>query len=122
MAALAKLIIAIFVTLTINSTNVYEFVEANSKLTEKYASNYALKDPKERAFEILKIKCNVCHRKRNKRHVFTLENMSPMANDIYKQVFIKKRMPKGKKIKLAYDEYQDLLTWVSSNKNKEQWN
>lgn len=75
------------------------------------------KDPtKQRAFSILTNKCNVCHMNRNRRRVFTLENMNTWANDINKQVFIKKRMPKGKKIKLTSKEYQDLLTWISSTK------
>lgn len=75
------------------------------------------KDPnKQRAFSILTNKCNVCHKNRNRKRVFTEENMTPWADDVYKQVFIKKRMPKGKKIKLTSQEYQDLLTWISSTK------
>lgn len=69
-----------------------------------------------RAYKILSNKCNVCHEKRNRRRVFSKENMTPWANDVYKQVFIKKRMPKGKKIKLTNEEYQELLTWISSTK------
>ena len=65
---------------------------------------------------------NVCHQKRNKRRVFTLENMTKWSNDINKQVFIKKRMPKGKKIKLTSQEYQDLLTWISSTQNNQNRN
>jgi uncharacterized membrane protein len=42
--------------------------------------------------------------------------MDTWANDIYKQVFVKKRMPKGKKIKLTTMEHQDLLTWISTTK------
>lgn len=71
-----------------------------------------------RAYKILSNKCNVCHAKRNRRRVFTDENMNPWAKDIYKQVFIKKRMPKGKKIKLTNEEYQELLTWISSTKTQ----
>lgn len=70
-----------------------------------------------KAFEVLTNKCNVCHRKRNKRRVFTTENMDGWVDEVYKQVFIKKRMPKGKDIKLTSKEYQDLLTWISSTKN-----
>lgn len=81
------------------------------------------KDPtKQRAFSILTNKCNVCHMNRNHRRVFTEENMNPWANDVYKQVFIKKRMPKGKKIKLTSQEYQDLLTWISATKNNQNGN
>lgn len=80
-------------------------------------------DPiEERAFTVLTNKCNVCHEKRNRRRVFTEDNMNGWSNDVYKQVFIKKRMPKGKKIKLTSEEYQDLLTWISSIKNNENGN
>jgi len=72
----------------------------------------------QRAYEILSNKCNVCHANRNRRRVFTEENMNLWANDVYKQVFIKKRMPKGKKIRLTNQEYQDLLTWISSAKTQ----
>ncbi|WP_271783765.1 hypothetical protein [Aquimarina algiphila] len=70
-----------------------------------------------RAYKILTNKCNVCHVERNRRRVFTKENMNPWAADVYKQTFIKKRMPKGKKIKLTNQEYQELLTWITSTKN-----
>ncbi len=80
-------------------------------------------DPvKEKAFGILSNKCNVCHERRNRRRVFTENNMNNWSNDVYKQVFIKKRMPKGKKIKLNSEEYQDLLTWISSLKNNKNGN
>lgn len=80
-------------------------------------------DPiEERAFTVLTNKCNVCHEIRNRRRVFTEDNMNGWSNDVYKQVFIKKRMPKGKKIKLTSEEYQDLLTWISSIKNNQNGN
>lgn len=83
--------------------------ESVSKVTE---------DPKGRAFYILENKCNVCHRKRNKRRVFTPEKMDGWANDVYEQVFLRKRMPQGRKIKLTPQESKDLLTWISSTKAK----
>lgn len=92
-----------------------------SELSKNYVSVETLttvkKDSnKQRALSILTNKCNVCHRKRNKRRVFTAENMNDWANDIYTQVFVKKRMPRGRKIKLNSQEYQELLTWISSTK------
>lgn len=95
------------------------------------AQNYIVAEPmysiakdstQQRAFNILTNKCNVCHAKRNHRRVFTEENMNPWANDVYKQVFIKKRMPKGKKIKLTSKEYQDLLMWISATQNNQNGN
>ena len=37
--------------------------------------------------------------RRYRKRVFTTENMDSSSQDVYQQVFIKKRMPKGKKIK-----------------------
>jgi uncharacterized membrane protein len=116
MVIIAKLCIGFIITLSVNSMNTYESIEANIELTEFYNSSYLSKNPNEKAFQILDYKCNVCHRKRNKRRVFTSENMDTWAHDIYKQVFVKKRMPKGDKIKLTTNEYQELLTWISSTK------
>ena len=116
MVTLVKFLIGISIALSVNSTNGYEPIKVKDKLTAVHVSNYTAKDSKTKAFQILENKCNVCHHKRNKRRVFTLENMNTWVNDINKQVFVKKRMPKGKKIKLTSKEYQDLLTWISSTK------
>ncbi|WP_276390305.1 hypothetical protein [Eudoraea chungangensis] len=90
---------------------------AQSSLTDAPIHKSVTYSAQQRAYEILSNKCNVCHAYRNHRRVFTEENMNLWANDVYQQVFIKKRMPKGKKIKLSSIEYQDLLTWISSLKN-----
>jgi uncharacterized membrane protein len=66
------------------------------------------------AFAILDAKCNVCHRKRNRRMVFTLENMEERAPKIHKQVFVKKRMPKGKNNILTVEESRSLRKWLIS--------
>jgi uncharacterized membrane protein len=42
--------------------------------------------------------------------------MSGFAPQINTQVFIKRRMPKGKDIKLTEKEYQLLSTWLRSLK------
>ena len=117
MITLVKLIIGISLGLTAQSTNSYLPIQEQDELTAFHTSNYSAENTKNVAFQILNNKCNVCHRKRNRRRVFTLENMTKWANDINKQVFIKKRMPKGKNIKLTSQEYQALLTWISSTKN-----
>lgn len=116
MVTLAMLLIGFVTTVSVNSMNTYESVEANNELTGFYDSSYLSKNTSEKAFQILDHKCNVCHRKRNKRRVFTSENMDTWANDIYSQVFVKKRMPMGKKTKLTSNEYEELLTWISSTK------
>ncbi len=116
MVTIVKFIIGIIITLLVNSTDTYESIDTNNEQSELYASSYLSKSHNEKAFQILDNKCNVCHNKRNKRRVFTTENMNSWANDIYTQVYVKKRMPKGKKIKLNSNEYQELLTWISSTK------
>ena len=69
-----------------------------------------------KAFEILNTKCNICHVKQNKKKIFTLKNMDIFAAKVEEQVFIKKRMPRGKKNKLTDKEYQQLSTWIKSLK------
>ena len=63
---------------------------------------------KQAACEVLKTKCNVCHRKKNPFRIFSLKNMDRHAPRIYKQVFIFKRMPKGDQIKLTDEDDQTL--------------
>ena len=114
MIALAKLIIGILLSLATQ-------LEPTKKTVKEYT---LLPLPKTmvtdstilRAYKVLGQKCNICHSKRNKRHVFTPNNMNPMAADVNKQVFLKKQMPKGKKIKLTSAEYQVLLTWIKHTK------
>jgi len=73
---------------------------------------------KEQAFQILQTKCNVCHEKKNKRRVFTLENMDQNKKRIYRQVFKWKRMPKGNEIELTPKESAQLKEWILSKNKK----
>ena len=116
MTVLAKLIIGITLSLT-------PILDTPKELIEEYpllnlSTIAVMGSTKVKAYGILDNKCNVCHNARNKRRVFTPENMNPWASDVYQQVFIKKRMPKGKKIKLTIVEYQNLLKWITSAKNQ----
>ncbi|MFT4758417.1 MAG: putative membrane protein [Paraglaciecola sp.] len=61
---------------------------------------------------ILEEKCNVCHQKK-KSVVFTEGNMETWAAKIHKQVFVKNRMPKGKKFPLTIEEYDILESWLA---------
>lgn len=116
MLALAKLIITITLTLASEQAGT---VPSNDVTVFPVVSNVLSMDSTQiKAFDILSNKCNICHQKRNKRRVFTQDNMNPWAQDVYKQVFIKRRMPKGKNIKLTNSEYQQLLTWITSTKNQ----
>ncbi len=114
MTTLIKLIIG----LTLSLANITAISSTSSKEVTPIILENNTRTEKETAYQILNNKCNVCHIKRNKRRVFTLENMTQWADDIHRQVFIKKRMPKGKKIKLTTTEYQQLLTWITTTKNQ----
>ncbi|MGI9551186.1 MAG: hypothetical protein ACR2MT_08305 [Aurantibacter sp.] len=67
---------------------------------------------KEQAFSVLRDKCNVCHATKKKTDIFTPENMDSLAPDIHKQVFVKRKMPKGRKVKLTEEEAQHLKVWL----------
>ncbi|MFH6605149.1 hypothetical protein ACEZ3G_16810 [Maribacter algicola] len=69
---------------------------------------------KEEAFKVLQIKCNFCHGTKKRTDVFTLQNMDSLAPDIFDQVFVKKRMPKGKQPKLTMGEQKALERWLTT--------
>ena len=71
-------------------------------------------DPKKAALSVLEQKCNVCHRSANPGKVFTIDNMEDLAPKIYRQVFVKRRMPKGRNIQLTKEESQVLKNWVET--------
>lgn len=119
---MVNFLMGIIILISINSVETYKSIQVNYESSEPFTINDITEYSNEKAYEILNNKCNVCHRKRNRRRIFTKENMDTWANDIYKQVFIKKRMPKGKKIKLSSNEYHELLIWISSTKNNENGN
>ncbi len=96
----------------------FVFSEDLTRLPLATLQNLPFEDPepglKQQAFEILKAKCNVCHRRKNPFKIFSLKNMDRHAPKIYKQVFVKRRMPKGDKVKLTEAEYQTLENWLKS--------
>jgi len=88
--------------------------------TEGHKQFKIQEDVKDLAFTVLKAKCNVCHATKKRTDIFTLANMDSLAADIHKQVFIKKKMPKGRKVKLTDEERQLLQNWLSTVvKNRE---
>ncbi|MBL4594109.1 MAG: hypothetical protein JKX68_09880 [Flavobacteriales bacterium] len=90
------------------------FVNPSSYLMEvkKYSSVEFGVTKSDKAYQVLTNKCNVCHKTQNPRKVFTRENMNALAPKIYKQVFVRKRMPRGNKIKLTNVEYAILENWL----------
>lgn len=79
----------------------------------KASSTKKAEEPlKSKALKILENKCNVCHRIQNPRRMFTYDNMDDLAPKIYKQVYVKKRMPKGNPSLLNKEEKDVLLNWL----------
>lgn len=68
-------------------------------------------DIKKDAYGVLEKKCNKCHQKRKRLNIFTFENMDIFAPIIQHQVFVAKRMPKGR-TKLAEEELETLKKWL----------
>ncbi len=64
------------------------------------------------ALTVLEGKCNDCHRKDKPRKVFTLDNMDKEARSIYRQVFVRERMPKKDAPPLTREEKGQLEAWL----------
>ena len=71
---------------------------------------------KKEAYLILNAKCNFCHTQKKNRVIFTLENMDSLSTSIELQVFINKKMPKGRKNKLTLVDEAKLKRWIESLK------
>lgn len=94
----------------------FSIVSPNSKTSSEWyiLENKLQENRKSAAFKILTTKCNVCHATKKRTDVFTLQNMDSLAADINKQVFIKKKMPKGRKVKLTNEESTALKAWINT--------
>jgi len=79
---------------------------------------YSISPEQKEAFAILTQKCNICHTDQNPSKVFTIENMNGFAGKINRQVFVWKRMPKGKEVKLSEIEKKRLKTWINRQLKK----
>jgi uncharacterized membrane protein len=69
-------------------------------------------DAKSAVLKVLQLKCNTCHARQNPGKVFTPSNMNTLASKINEQVFVKKRMPRGKR--LTNEEYTTLQAWLTN--------
>ncbi|MBC9912991.1 hypothetical protein [Chitinophaga varians] len=72
-------------------------------------------EDKGKALLVLQTKCNICHVRNNPFRIFKERNMERNAKDIYKQVFVKGRMPLGNEVKLTEDERETLKKWLEAN-------
>ncbi len=113
MITLTKLVLG-FVLTNISPTLSTNYQVINAPLAT-YSEAVNENPKKTAALKILQNKCNVCHKKRNPFMIFKLKNMDKRAKRIYKQVFVKKRMPKGDEIKLTLEEYKTLEEWLKIN-------
>ena len=75
-----------------------------------YVSNDSLKTA---AFQVLENNCNECHQDKKPNYLFTLDNMDFFAASINNQVFVKAKMPKGRKNKLSPKDKETLQKWVN---------
>lgn len=98
----------LFTTLLVLPSATIESSPPPAALYEYETSNELV----EKAFLILQTKCNDCHGQKKRKAVFTKDNMKQFAKKINKQVFVKKRMPKGDDIKLTEEELGTLKRWV----------
>lgn len=90
----------------------------NPKLKDlSLKSNHFQHPVKTNAFAILRQKCNSCHASKKRTLIFTLENMDSLSKQIEEQVFLKKKMPKGRKNRLTLIEEEQLKRWLAAIKN-----
>ena len=69
------------------------------------------------AFAVLENHCNVCHHKKKPAYVFTLQNMDAFASSINLEVFVTRKMPKGRANDLSAEEEQTLKRWLDKKLN-----
>jgi len=109
---MSKYIVVIICTL-VGLTVTSSWINIPSKITS-YQQQNEEESQKYIAFDVLNEKCNKCHKVRNPSKVFTLENMNEYAVKINEQVFVLKRMPKGRRTKLDSIEYGALTDWLNT--------
>lgn len=93
------------------------FFLASSFLKVDSGVNVFEQSPEEiklKAFKILQTKCNDCHKLEGRKEIFTFENMDAYATKINKQVFIKRKMPKGDLYNLTETEELRLKDWLAN--------
>jgi len=94
--------------------SVIYWTSVSSQLIDPIKIESQQEEIKQKAFKVLVNKCNSCHATKRNRKIFTLENMGSLSEDINTQVFVKEKMPKGKKNELTTDEKELLKRWLST--------
>lgn len=97
--------------ITISEENGYFVVNRNT-------SHLYMNDIKGDAFKVLQNKCNACHSSKKRTDIFTLQNMDSLAFKINEQVFVRRKMPKGRKVKLTENETMALRQWLANTLKK----
>jgi len=61
----------------------------------------------------------MCHATKKHTDIFTLKNMNSLAIEINRQVFVKRKIPKGRKTKLTEEEEElQLEVWPNATISK----
>ncbi|MFS4469392.1 hypothetical protein [Maribacter sp. 2210JD10-5] len=98
-------------------TPIYLLLQFNNDYTIALKTGPSFQeDIKSQAFKVLQTKCNTCHATKKRQDIFTFKNMDSLSPEIYKQVFVKKKMPKGRKATLTTEESDALLAWINDKK------
>jgi len=92
-----------------------QFTSLVSQASHSVSSDEAI--IKANALEVLQVKCNACHKVQHPSKYFELENMNGFAKKIQRQVFLWKRMPKGKEYTLLDFQKETLITWINNQLN-----
>jgi hypothetical protein len=72
------------------------------------------------ALLVLENNCNECHSKKKPEYYFSEQTMDYFAAEINMEVFIKGKMPKGKKNAMSADDRKTLQLWVEWKLKKEE--
>lgn len=92
----------------------YGYVTSNKQIPTFKTTPYTVSDSlKTAAFQVLENNCNACHLDKKPSFVFTPDNMNLLAASINVQVFVKGKMPKGRKNKLSSVDRETLKIWVN---------
>lgn len=103
MKCLPVFILFMFLSQLVNATN-----DKKSFYVSDQIGYIVQTDSKEEAFKVPRNKSNVCHATKKRTDVFTIKNIDSLAVEINRQVFVKRKMPKGRKTKLTDQEERQL--------------
>lgn len=105
-------IISVFISLLVFS---FTYMDKNPAVIPYQDSTDSLKLA---ALTVLENNCNECHSKKKPTYYFTAKTMNYFVADINNEVFIKGKMPKGRKNTLSAKDKETLRLWVEMKLKK----